>query len=119
MLVAIDVALAAQRPLLVTGNPGSGKTMLARAIAKGLNWRLIPRTITSRTRLEDLEADLDTLRRLGHAQLGPAIGLPPDWLICAPACSGGRSIGPVRTSAAPARRRSRTCARPAILRLRR
>jgi len=84
MLVAIDVALAAQRPLLVTGNPGSGKTMLARAIAKGLNWRLIPRTITSRTRLEDLEADLDTLRRLGHAQLGPAIGLPPDWAYLRP-----------------------------------
>jgi MoxR-like ATPase len=84
ILVAIDVALAAGRPLFISGKPGSGKTTLARAVAARLGWRFLSRTITSRTRLEDLQAELDTLRRLAHAQLGDPDRLLPDWTYLRP-----------------------------------
>jgi len=79
--LAIDVALASGRPLLVSGSPGSGKTTLARAVAAGLGWRFLGRTITSRTRLEDLEAEIDMLRRLADAQ---ANDLDEDWTYLKP-----------------------------------
>jgi MoxR-like ATPase len=83
--VAIDVALAADRPLLVTGQPGSGKSTLARAIAAGLNSRFLSLTVTSRTRLENLQADVDTLQRLADAQVARTGGkLPPDWTYLRP-----------------------------------
>src|SRR5216117_3765646 len=80
VLVAIDVALASQRPLLVTGQPGVGKSTLARAIAAGLDCRFISHIVTSRTRLENLQADVDTLQRLSDAQIARENAkLPPDW----------------------------------------
>jgi MoxR-like ATPase len=83
--VAIDLALAADRPLLVTGQPGTGKSTLARAIAAGLDSRFLSLTVTSRTRLENLQADLDTLQRLADAQVARVPGkLPPDWTYLRP-----------------------------------
>jgi len=66
--IAVDVALATERPLLVSGNPGCGKSRLADAIAEVQQWSLLSRTITSRTRLEHLTAEVDQLRRLNDAQ---------------------------------------------------
>ena len=66
--IAVDVALATKRPLLVSGNPGCGKSRLADAIAAVQGWNLLTRTVTSRTRLESLTAEVDQLRRLNDAQ---------------------------------------------------
>jgi MoxR-like ATPase len=74
--LAVDVALATHRPLLVSGVPGCGKTQLAHAIAAAQGWRLLVETITSRTRLETLTADVDQLRRLNDAQVRPPAPSP-------------------------------------------
>lgn len=66
--IAVDVALVTNRPLLVSGPPGSGKSQLARAVAALLKWNFIDCTITSRTRLETLTVDVDHLARLHDAQ---------------------------------------------------
>lgn len=78
--IAVDVALATDRPLLIAGPPGSGKSMLAPAMAGLLGWRYLRHTLTSRSRLEELTGEVDHLRRLHDAQAArPGASLPPDW----------------------------------------
>jgi MoxR-like ATPase len=77
--IAVDVALATDRPLLVSGNPGSGKSRLADAVAAAQGWNLLAKTMTSRTRLESLTVEVDQLRRLHDAQArGENAELKPD-----------------------------------------
>lgn len=79
IVIALDVALATDRPLLVAGRPGCGKSRLADAVAAILKWNFLARTITSRTRLEELTVEVDHLRRLHDAQHGKdADTLKPD-----------------------------------------
>jgi MoxR-like ATPase len=66
-LLAINVALALRRPLLISGEPGSGKTTLARNAASVLGWWFYRETVTSRTRATDLLWTFDSLRRLNDA----------------------------------------------------
>jgi MoxR-like ATPase len=68
IVLAVNVALAARRPLLVSGLPGSGKSTLAADVAAQLRWSFVGTTVTSRTRLEDLVARIDSVRRLADAQ---------------------------------------------------
>lgn len=75
IVIAVDVALATNRPLLVSGNPGCGKSRLADAVAAVQGWSLLDKTMTSRTRVESLTAEVDQLRRLNDAQ---AHSLNPD-----------------------------------------
>lgn len=78
--IAVDIALATGRPLLVAGVPGSGKSRLAEAMAALLDWNYLNVTITSKTRVEDLTADFDHLQRLHDAHRpGGDNGIKPDW----------------------------------------
>ncbi|MEW8411369.1 MAG: MoxR family ATPase [Candidatus Thiodiazotropha sp.] len=80
ILIALDVAMATGRPLLVFGDPGTGKSTLARFMAETLDWRYLMAVITSRTRLEQLTGDMDALKRLHHAQAARKGEEPlPDW----------------------------------------
>lgn len=69
--LAVNVALAAGRPLLVRGVPGTGKSSLARSLAEKLGWRFYPTTVSSRTTARDLISTFDTVARLADAQAGP------------------------------------------------
>lgn len=60
----VNVAIALQRPLLVRGEPGTGKTLLAHSIAKGLDKRLIVWNIKSTTKAKDGLYVYDTVQRL-------------------------------------------------------
>jgi len=70
---AVNAAIAAKRPLLVRGEPGTGKTQLARAAAKALGWAFVSCTIDARSEAPDLLYYLDAVTRLGEAQITAAL----------------------------------------------
>ncbi|MEM7391059.1 MAG: MoxR family ATPase [Verrucomicrobiota bacterium] len=72
-LHAVNAALAARRPLLVRGEPGTGKTQLARAAAKVLGRAFIAQVVDSRTDPRDLLWHFDAVGRLAEAQLQSAM----------------------------------------------
>jgi len=78
ILIAVDVALTTARPLLVAGKPGCGKSRIANSIAALLGWNYLERTMTSRTRLEELTVEMDHLRRLHDAHRKDIKLMPPD-----------------------------------------
>lgn len=65
---AVEMALATGRPLLVRGEPGSGKSQLARAAAQELNRRFIAEVITAASEGQDLLWRYDPVARLSDAQ---------------------------------------------------
>ncbi|MCU0753811.1 MAG: MoxR family ATPase [Xanthomonadales bacterium] len=69
-LDALTLAHAVRRPLLVRGEPGVGKTQIARAIAVVNGWMLHRVTIRPRFEAEHLIARLDPVKRLADAQRG-------------------------------------------------
>jgi len=75
---AVNAALAARRPLLVRGEPGIGKSQLARAAAKGLGRAFVPHTVDARTESRDLLWHFDAVARLAEAQLLGALGRVAD-----------------------------------------
>ena len=70
---AVLAALAANRPLLVRGEPGVGKSQLARAAAVWLKRPILSIVVDSRTESHDLLASFDAVQRLARAQIGSAI----------------------------------------------
>ncbi len=66
---AINAALAARRPLLVRGEPGTGKSQLARAAAAALGRALLSFTADARTEARELKFTVDTVARLAEAQI--------------------------------------------------
>ena len=71
---AINAALAARRPLLVRGEPGIGKSQLARAAAKHLGRAYLQYVVDARTESRDLLWHFDAVARLAEAQLRGALG---------------------------------------------
>src|SRR5215813_4300188 len=67
---AVNAALALQRPLLVRGEPGTGKTLLAEAIAEALGTELIHWPVKSTTRAQDGLYVYDTVARLYDSRFG-------------------------------------------------
>jgi MoxR-like ATPase len=65
---AVKVAIAANRPLLVSGVPGSGKSSLAPNVARQLGYRYYSLVVSSRMQANDLLWTFDAVRRLGDAQ---------------------------------------------------
>jgi len=109
--LAVNVALAAGRPLLVRGHPGTGKSSLARSVAERLAWRFYPVTVSSRTSARDLQWSFDTVARLADAQaLPPGSALPPHaryvvpgalWWAFDPASAARRGLDPADAAGDP------------------
>jgi MoxR-like ATPase len=70
LMVAVNAAIRLERPLLVKGEPGTGKTELARQVASALGLRLIEWHVKSTTRAQQGLYEYDAVSRLRDSQLG-------------------------------------------------
>lgn len=68
--MAVNAAISLQRPLLIKGEPGTGKTLLAEEMASALGMRLIPWHIKSTTKAQQGLYEYDAVSRLRDSQLG-------------------------------------------------
>src|SRR5829696_10023344 len=70
--LAVNAALTLQRPLLIKGEPGTGKTMLAEEVARALEMPLLAWHIKSTTKAQQGLYEYDAVSRLRDSQLGDA-----------------------------------------------
>ncbi|MEB8386348.1 MoxR family ATPase [Rhodobacteraceae bacterium KMM 6894] len=70
LTIAVNAAVTLERPLLVKGEPGTGKTELARQVASALNLPMIEWNIKSTTRAQQGLYEYDAVSRLRDSQLG-------------------------------------------------
>jgi MoxR-like ATPase len=72
LMLAVNAAITLQRPLLIKGEPGTGKTMLAQEIAQALGLPLLQWHIKSTTKAQHGLYEYDAVSRLRDSQLGDA-----------------------------------------------
>ena len=72
LAIAVNAAVTLERPLLVKGEPGTGKTELARQVAESLGMEMIEWNIKSTTRAQQGLYEYDAVSRLRDSQLGDA-----------------------------------------------
>lgn len=70
LMLTMNIAMKMNKPLLVKGEPGTGKTSLAEAISKALDKKLIVWSIKSTTKAQDGLYQYDVVRRLYDSELG-------------------------------------------------
>ncbi len=70
LMLAVNASITLERPLLVKGEPGTGKTMLAEEVASALGMRLITWHIKSTTKAQHGLYEYDAVSRLRDSQLG-------------------------------------------------
>ena len=68
--MAVNAAVTLEKPLLIKGEPGTGKTLLAEEVAKSLKKRLISWHIKSTTKAQQGLYEYDAVSRLRDSQLG-------------------------------------------------
>ena len=88
--LAVNAAIALERPLLVKGEPGTGKTMLAEEVARSLGRPLLQWHIKSTTKAQQGLYEYDAVSRLRDSQLGDATSATSPTTSSA-ACCGKRS----------------------------
>ncbi len=70
LMLAVNAAITLQRPLLIKGEPGTGKTMLAEEVARALDVPLLQWHIKSTTKAQQGLYEYDAVSRLRDSQLG-------------------------------------------------
>lgn len=70
LMRAVNIAIALEKPLLIKGEPGTGKTMLAQSVSRALNKELIIWNIKSTTKAQDGLYVYDVVQRLFDSQFG-------------------------------------------------
>ena len=72
LMSTVNIAMALQKPLLIKGEPGTGKTMLAQAVSEALGKKLIIWNVKSTTKAQDGLYVYDVVQRLYDSQFGTA-----------------------------------------------
>jgi len=70
LMAAVNIAVTLEKPLLIKGEPGTGKTMLAQAVAQALGKELIIWNVKSTTKAQDGLYVYDVVQRLYDSQFG-------------------------------------------------
>ena len=101
LMLAVNAAITLKRPLLVKGEPGTGKTMLAEEVASALGMPLLQWHVKSTTKAQQGLYEYDAVSRLRDSQLG-------DEKVKAPPSSVSLRVPPVIVSlpAPPSRKLS-------------